>query len=209
MLKLRARNSDIDRFYIADSGEFLLYLENVPTFRALPESVRDYLRIPANEKKLRDRAAFKRGNCEWWRYTWPLHKYLHDQPRLVCPYRTGHLRFALDERFSWVTLTDTTVAFKRGDATEDIRYLLGLLNTRLLTLRFRGLAKLTGPDMWEAFDNSIRGLPIRRINFEDASERRVHDNIVRLVRDIEKASREATEALSDSEQSGLPAVPRP
>jgi hypothetical protein len=177
LLKPRARNSDIDRFYIADSGEFLLYLEDVPNFRALPQSVRDYLRIPANEKKLRGRAAFKRGNCEWWRYTWPLHKDLHDQPRLVCPYRTGHRRFALDENFSWMTLTDTTVAFKRAGVKEDVRYLLGLLSTRLLTYRFRGLAKLTGPDMWEAFDNSIRDLPIRRINFEDATERGRHDFI--------------------------------
>ena len=53
LLKPRARNSDIDRFYIADSGEFVLYLEDVPNFPALPEVVRAYLHLPANEKKLR------------------------------------------------------------------------------------------------------------------------------------------------------------
>lgn len=201
LLKPRARNSDIDRFYIADSGEFLLYLEDITRFRALPESVRKYLQLPANEKKLRSRAAFKRGNCEWWRYTWPLHKELYRQPRLVCPYRTGHLRFALDENFSWMTLTDTTVAFKRAGVKEDVRYLLGLLNTRLLTYRFRALAKLTGPDMWEAFDNSIRDLPIRRINFDDAADRGRHDAIVRLVKDIEKATADWRDALSATDRS--------
>jgi hypothetical protein len=201
LIKPRARNSDIDRFHVADSGEFLLYLEDIPNFRALPESVRDYLRSPANEKKLRDRAAFKRGNCEWWQYTWPLHKEFYDQPRLICPYRTGHLRFAMDENFSWLALTDTTVAFKRADVREDFHYLLGLLNTRLLTYRFRGLAKLTGTDMWEAFDNSIRDLPIRRINFEDADERGTHDAIVRLVKGIEKARAEAGDALSVGDRS--------
>lgn len=45
--------------------------------------------------------------------------------------------------------------------------------------------------MWEAFDNSLRDLPIRRINFEDARERWTHDDIVRLVKDIEKAIAEA------------------
>jgi hypothetical protein len=201
LLKPRARNSDIDRFYIADSGEFLLYLEDVPNLRALPAPVRDYLRLPTNEKKLRDRAAFKRGNCDWWRFTWPLHKDLYGKPRLVCPYRTGHLRFALDENFSWLTLTDTTVAFKRVGVQEDTRYLLGLLNTRLLTYRFRGLAKLTGPDMWEAFDNSIRDLSIRRINFDDATERGTHDAIVRIVKDLEKATAEARDALSATDRS--------
>lgn len=201
LLKPRARNSDIDRFYIADSEELMLYLEDVPSFRALPKPVQDYLRLPANEKKLRARAAFKRGNCEWWQYTWPLHKDLYQQPRLVCPYRTGHLRFALDEPFSWMTVTDTTVAFKRAGVKEDVRYLLGLLNTRLLTYRFRGLAKLTGPEMWEAFDNSIRDLPIRRINFQDASERGTHDAIVRLVKDIESATADSRDALSATDRS--------
>lgn len=201
LLKPRARNSDIDRFYIADSEEFLLYLEDASNFRALPQPVRDYLRIPINERKLRDRAAFKRGDCEWWRYTWPLHKDLYHQPRLVCPYRTGHLRFALDETFVWLTLTDTTVAFKRAGVQEDMRYLLGLLNTRLMTFRFRGLAKLTGEDMWEAFDNSIRDLPIHRINFEDATERGTHDTVVRLVKDIEQATAAARDALSASDRS--------
>lgn len=84
---------------------------------------------------------------------------------------------------------------------EDIRYLLGLLNTRLLTYRFRGLAKLTGSDMWEAFDNSLRDLPIRRINFEDARERQTHDDIVRLVKGIEKATAEARDAISASDRS--------
>lgn len=146
-------------------------------------------------------AAFKRGNCEWWQFTWPLHADLYDQPRLVCPYRTSHLRFALDESFSWLTLTDTTVAFKRAGVQEDIRYLLGLLNTRLLTYRFRGLAKLTGSDMWEAVDNSLRDLPIRRINFEDARERQTHDDIVRLVKGIEKATAEGRDAISAGDRS--------
>jgi hypothetical protein len=55
--------------------------------------------------------------------------------------------------------------------------------------------------MWEAFDNSIRDLPIRRINFNDATERGTHDAIVRLVKDIEKATAEARDALSASDRS--------
>ncbi len=55
--------------------------------------------------------------------------------------------------------------------------------------------------MWEAFDNSIRDVPIRRINFEDATERGIHDAIVRLVKDIEKATVEGRDALSESDRS--------
>lgn len=126
--------------------------------RALPARVRSYLERDDVPTKLKGGAAFKRGNCEWWRWTWPLHKELHDRPRIVNPYRTANNRFAIDWDFSFFTSTDTTVGFPRENVDEDIRYIAGLLNSRLLTCRFRGMGKLTSPNMWEAFDNSIARL---------------------------------------------------
>jgi hypothetical protein len=201
LLKQRARNSNIHAFHIAGSDEWMLYLEDIERYDDLPKSVQAYLELTYNKAKLEDRAAFKRGNCEWWKYTWPLHKDLHHQPRIVCPYRTSHNRFAIDDRFAWMTLTDTTVAFLRDGVEEDIRYLLGLLNSKLLTFRFRGLGKLTGHNMWEAFDNSIGELPIRRINFAIDEERARHDEVVRLAQDLEQATIAARGTLSASDRS--------
>jgi hypothetical protein len=112
LLKQRARNSDIQQFFVERSGEFLLYHEDVDRYESLPESVQRYLEEPAHRAKLEGRAAYRRGNCEWWRYTWPLHRERYRGPRLISP------------------------------------YLLALLNSRLMTFRFRGLAKLTGRNMW-------------------------------------------------------------
>ena len=201
LLKRRARNSDIQRFYLADSGVNVLYLEDVAQYRDLPKSVRDYLEEPINREALEGRAAYIRGDCEWWRYTWPLHKDLHHRPRLVGPYRTGHNRFALDEDFSYFTSTDTTVAFMRDGPEEDLRYVQALLNSKLLTFRFRGLGKLTSPNMWESFHYSIKELPIRRIDFDDAADRGRHDAVVRLVRDVEVGRASAGEGLSTTDRS--------
>ena len=202
LLKPRARNSDIQAYFIADSGEWMLYLEDVARYQDLPQAVRTYLEPPANQDKLKGRAAYKRGDCDWWRYTWPLHKDLHDQARLVCPYRTGHNRFAVDAAFDWMTLTDTTVGFMRDGVAEDIRYVQGLLNSKLLTFRFRGLGKLTGHNMWEAFDNSIAELPIRRLDIDnDAQQRSRHEAVVHLVADIEDAITEARDGLSAADRS--------
>ena len=200
-VKQRARNSDIQASYINDSAEYVLYLEDFKRIRDLPQGVRDYLNLPANKAKLSERAAFKRGDCKWWKYTWPLHKDLYDQARIVCPYRTGHNRFAIDEDFNYLTLTDTTVGFMRDGVQEDIRYVLGLLNSKLLTFRFRGLGKLTGHNMWEAFDNSIGELPIRRIDFGSAEDRKRHDTVVRLVDDFGKSTAAARDGLSASDRS--------
>ena len=200
-LKRRARNSDIDAFYIASDGPQILYLEDYASYDDLPEPVRAYLEVEEHRKALESRAAYKRGDCEWWRYTWPLHKALHDRARLVNPYRTGHNRFAVDEDFRWVTLTDTTVAFLRDRVNEDIRYLQGLLNTKLLTFRFRGLGKLTSPGMWEAFDNSIKAIPIRRIDVENGEDRERHDAVVRLVDELTAAIAREREGRSAADRS--------
>lgn len=201
LLKRRARNSDIHRFYVTDSGENVLYLEDVAQYRDLPKSVRDYLEEPKNRAKLKGRAAYKRGDCEWWRYTWPLHKDRHHGPRLLSPYRTGHNRFAVDETFSYFTSTDTTIVFSREGTREDLRYVQSLLNSKLLTFRFRGLGKLTSPNMWESFHYSIKDLPIRRIDFDATEERERHDAIVRLVKDIENARQRAEEGLGPADRS--------
>ncbi len=201
LLKPRARNSDIHRFHVSGGDEFVLYLEEVSSFEKLPAAVRKYLELPQNKEKLEARAAYKRGDCEWWRFTWPLHQDHYRGPRLISPYRTGHNRFALDEVFSWLTLTDTTVAFRRPHVREDDRYLLGVLNSRLMTFRFRGLGKLTGPNMWEAFDNSIAELPIRRIDFTTEVDRMLHDRVVELVRGIEHSLSVRDAATFTSERS--------
>lgn len=201
LLKQRARNSDIACFYRAPNDEWLLYLEDVARYEDLPGQVREYLELPDNRARLEGRAAYKRGNCDWWRFTWPLSKDLYGRPRLVCPYRTGHLRFVLDDGFNWLSLTDTTVAFPKLGVDEDPRYLLGLLNSKLLTFRFRGMAKLTGENMWEAFDNSIKGLPIRRIDMDSAEDRSRYDAVVRLAGDLEAATLQSNEGLSAADRS--------
>lgn len=201
LLKERARNSDIQQFCIESSGEFLLYLEDVDRYESLPEAVRHYLEEPAHRSKLEERAAHRRGNCEWWRYTWPLHRDRYRGARLISPYRAGHLRFAVDEHFNVLSLTDSTVAFRREGVREDDRYLLALLNSRLMTFRFRGLAKLTGRNMWEAFDNSIAPLPIRRIDFGDPGDQERHDELVGLVHRAEAGVKSARTAQSATERA--------
>lgn len=201
LVKRRARNSDIAAFCISDEAPYALYLEDVARYADLPDSVKSWLELPENERKLRGRAAFQRGDCDWWRYTWPLNRRLYGGPRLISPYRTGHNRYALDPHFSYVTLTDTTVAFPRANVREDPLYLLGLLNTKLLTFRFRGLGKLTSPNMWESFDNSISELPIRRIDFGNEFERQTHDEVVRVVRDLEESITVSVSAASANERS--------
>ncbi len=190
---IRARNSDIWRYRLEDCGERILYLEDVEDWSHLPEGVRAHLQ--RHEAELKARAAWQRGNCEWWRFTWPLHKQHAHTRKLLCPYLATENRFALDEGPRFLGLTDTTVLYDAGQP-EDLRYLLGVLNSRLLTFRFRYLGKLKSGNLREYFENSVSKLPIPRLAAEDPSH-------VRLVTLVDEAL-----SLAGCRAPGLEAVER-
>jgi len=176
----RAANSDIEKYFIRDRGEFLVWVEDAKNFKDLPKPLQEYLR--SNSKKLRSRAAFQRGNCEWWKYTWPLHKSLYSRPKIICSYLSAYNRFALDQSKRFIGLTDTVVMFKKNDTKENLLYFLGLLNSHALDFRFKAIAKLKSGGIYEYFWNSLSKLSVRRINFKSPRDKAAHDEIVNLVR---------------------------
>ncbi|PZS32329.1 MAG: restriction endonuclease subunit M, partial [Pseudonocardiales bacterium] len=151
----RVRNSDIQAYHFTGAGNYLLYTPAFKTFSALPAPARAHL--TAHRQELEKRAAYRRGNCEWWQWTWPLHKEYFERDKIYCPYLATRNRFALETSQSLLGLTDTTVLFD-NEQPEDLRYLLGLLNSKLLTYRFRYIGKLKSGGILEYFWNSISKL---------------------------------------------------
>lgn len=197
----RATNTDIQRYRIQDRGEFILYPHYTDDFDALPVGVRDHL--AANMTALKKRAAYLRQNCEWWQYTWPLHADHYGQgARLLCPYLAQSNRFALDGSNEFLGLTDTTVLFDGGQP-ESLRYLLGLLNSRLLTWRFRSIGKLKSGGIYEYFWNSISRLSIRRIDFADPKDLARHDRMVELVDQMLAAKQQEAAASSHAREIAI------
>ena len=151
----RARNSDIGHFDVAPPSVYVIFPENLETFESLPEAARNHLRRYAPE--LKARAAYRRGDCLWWRYTWPLHKEYLSQPRILCPYRSKENRFAVDRAASYIGLTDTTVLYEKGQ-TEDLAYIAAVLNSSVASFRFRYIGKLVGGGTYEYFHNTVETL---------------------------------------------------
>lgn len=142
----RARNSDIRSYKIESSGVMMIFPNAVRRFDLLPQDLQAH--IECSREKLMDRAAYRRGNCEWWQYTWPLHREFFDRPRIFCPYRAATNRFAIDQDRAFIGITDTTVLYAR-DQAEDLRFIVGVLNSRLASFRFAFLGKLLGGGVFE------------------------------------------------------------
>jgi len=203
LLKPRVRNSDVDRYSFVERDELLLYLEEVLEYKLLPTGVRSILEQPARKNALMSRAAYERGDCLWWRYTWPLHQERYGDPRLICPYRASNNRFALDGHFDVLSLTDTTVIFPNLDRKESPKYWLGLLNSRTLTYRMRRLAKLTGAGMYEYFWNAVEKLPMRTIDFGSAPDVKAHAVVVGLVDELVQLAGNLRREKSPNQRSQL------
>jgi len=196
LYRKRASNTDIQRYRIIDRGEHLLYLENEKSFNSLPAKLKTYL--GKNKKTLSERAACVRGNCEWWKYTWPLHKELYSKPRILCPYLANSNRFALITTDEFISLTDTTVLFE-SEQPENLRYFLALLNSKLIQLRYMAMAKLKSAGIYEYFWNSISRIPIKRIDFKNKKEKAAHDRLVALTIELEAASERIAKAKIDAD----------
>lgn len=180
----RASNTDIQRYALTDRSEYLLYLENEASFSSLPDGLKVYLN--KHKKELSARAACVRENCEWWKYTWPLHRDLYSKPHILCPYLAQSNRFCLVQNDDFISLTDSTVLFESGQP-ENLRYILALLNSRIIQSRYLAMAKLKSSGIYEYFWNSISRIPIKRIDFENDSEQKAHDRLVKLTFELESA----------------------
>lgn len=193
----RASNSDIQRYSLINRSEYLLYLENESSFASLPAGLKSYLN--KNRKKLSERAACLRGNCEWWKFTWPLHKSNYSKPRILCPYLAQSNRFCLVTSDEFISLTDTTVLFESGQP-ENIRYFLAILNSKTIQSRYLAMAKLKTSGIYEYFWNSISRIPIKRIDFGNLNEKKCHDRLVELTTLLETAHQKLESTRIDGDR---------
>jgi hypothetical protein len=153
-------------------------------------------KVKADSAKLKSRAAYIRGNCEWWAYSWPLHMEYIDRPRILCPYMAAENHFAVDQECEYIGWTDTTVLYDNEQA-EDLRYIAAVLNSAPLTFRFRFLGKYVWWQRYEYFENTISELPLPRRRRGDPA----HDELVSMVdRRLEACSELETTLLDDDRE---------
>jgi len=159
-LRRRLNGEAIERYIIDDQlNDWMIYVEDEKEFECLSNSLKKYLL--SKKDKLANRADKKRRKtAKWWNYTFAMHKEHYQLDKIWCSYRSKDNCFALDESAGkYIGLTNTTVIF---DTNKDIsiKYLLSLLNSNLLSFRYKTIGKQTGGGVFEYFENQVCRLPI-------------------------------------------------
>ena len=163
-IKSRMSGEIINKYTHDDPKEYLLYFEDVQSFEALPEAIQNHLL--SFKDKLSERATVKNEGRVWWRYSRPMHKEYYHFPKLWCSYRAKENIFCLDESSDFIGLTNTTAIFATNKEL-GIKYILALLNSKVLNYRYRSIGKQTGSGVFEYFENQISKLPIPKISPEE------------------------------------------
>jgi hypothetical protein len=163
-IKKRMSGEIIEKYTHKDPQEYILYFEDVAAFEELSQSLQDHL--SQYKDKLESRAQIKRSKgSAWWKYTFPMHKEYYSYPKIWCSYRARENIFCLDESNEYIGLTNTTAIFGTNNEMS-LKYVLALVNSKLLDFRYKAIGKQTGGGVYEYFENQISKLPIPSISQE-------------------------------------------
>ena len=163
-VKKRITGKNMDKYLVIQDDIFVLYYEDVNSFEELPKSIQEHLNN--NKEVLEDRATCKNEGRVWWRYSRPMHKEYYHLPKLYCSRRSFNNTFCYDDGFDYLGFSNMTVVFETNK-DYSIKYILALLNSRLLNFRYKSIGKQTGGGSFEYFPNGVGKLPIPEISLFD------------------------------------------
>jgi len=103
-------------------------------------------------------------------------------PHILTPSLSNHSNFALGTGDLFVTGTaGVTSVIPKGDIGEDILYLLGVLNSTLISFYAISHSPVFSGGYYKFSAPYLAKLPVRRINFSDTADAARHDKMVALV----------------------------
>ena len=116
-----------------------------------------------------------------------------DLPEKIIIRQTGDSLIAALDRQQFIVRDNLYTIRPRHDGL-DLRYVLGLLNSRLLTFVYRSINPEQGEALAQVKKGHLVQLPIRCINFDDPADVARHDRMVGMVEEMLRLQKEHTEA---------------
>jgi len=159
-IKPLVTNSDLKKYQVIESGDYLLYTVPLQEKRIDEKEARGVLAYLENYKeKLKERYDYDGTKYPWYGYQriQNVEIFEYDRLKILCPYRAPENSFALDFKRS----IGTTDMYALIPDTEiiDIYYLLGVLNSKLLNFWYKEAGKAKGL-MLEFFATPLSKMPI-------------------------------------------------
>jgi hypothetical protein len=156
----------------------------------------EYLR--ENKKVLEEREHGRiQGETQWYRYIYPKNLEIMMSPKIVVPDIANRASFALDEKGQYAFTSGYGITLS-PNARENIKYILGLLNSKLLDSFLKHISTTMRGGFFRYFTQFLEQISIRRINFDDPTDKAQHDRMVSLVETMLRLKQEQAAAEAES-----------
>jgi len=173
--KVLVGGKHVKRYLIERPDLYVIYTNRADNFKELP-NIRKYIDQFKGQITCREVLDKKHPIYALHR---PREKHIFLKPQKLIGVITGdEIIVALDEEQLFAT--DGLYLFGLKDKI-DIKYIMGLLNSRLFVFLYRLLALETGRVMAQVKPTILNELPIRVIDFTDRVEVKIHSQFVKLV----------------------------
>jgi len=178
LLVKMVKGFQIQRYALLDQGYLLLNTSAQTDIDRYPNVRKHLARF---RRQLEQRDAMPR--CLWFGVGLPKNKELFEaNPTkiLVPKYATGN-KFAYDDGEGFYCISDAYIVTKNAECRVDLRYVLAILNSKMMEFYHKKIGKLKRGGYYEYFAEQLRRLPIKKIDLRKRSDKAIHDRVVRLV----------------------------
>ena len=141
----------------------------------------DYLN--RNKTLLEDREKGKFKDSQWYRFGRTQNLGMWEQPKVMVPYMVTRLSAYPDvsENYYFINVTTGGYGITMDESVGDLAYLTGLINSRLLDFYLKQVSTNFNSGYFAANKQYIEQLPIRTIDYSNATDVEQHDRVVGLV----------------------------
>ncbi len=151
---------------------------------------------------LQEREGGRMKGENWYAFIYPKNIEVMKTPKLVVPDIADRASFAWDSDGSFAFTSGYGITLKPSYTMSPL-YLLGLLNSTLLEAYWKQISTPMHGGFYRYFSQFLAQLPIRSIDFADAADKAMHDEMVRLVNQMLTLHRQLSTTGTAREKSGL------
>jgi len=193
--KVLTGGKHVKRYFISRPDLLLIYTNREDNFQEL-QNIRAYIdgfknRITCKEVEQQKHPLYSLHRAREERI-------FLKRPKLLGVITEDEIVLALDEERTFAT--DGLYLFGVRN-TNDIKYVMGILNSRLFVVVYRLLTLESGRVLAQVKPRILAQLPIRTINFSDPTDKTRHDCMVELVDTMLKLHKDLQAAKTDHEKS--------
>lgn len=209
-VSLFLQGREIKPYRVVPSGKVVIIPYSLNAGRATLIPEKDYAkRFPKthayllrNKEYLQEREKGKMRGDNWYAFVYPKNIDVMRSPKILVPDIADRASFAFDESGEYAFTSGYGIILKPGAKLSE-KYVLGLLNSRLLDFFLKRVSTTMRGGFFRYFTQFVEQLPIRMLDCSKLDQRSQHDRMVSLVGTMLVLRRQLAAASTPHEQENL------